>query len=71
MTRLALKVAYSVPEAADLCGVDRRTMLRWVRMGRLRAERIGRVFRIPNSSLREHPDLWDSILFRKGVTDDK
>jgi excisionase family DNA binding protein len=71
MTRLALKVAYSVPEAAELCGVDRRTMLRWVQNGVLRATRVGHFWRITNASLREHPDLWDSILFRKGVSDDE
>lgn len=71
MTRPELKVEYSIPEAADLCGVTRRTMLRWVVNGRIRAERNGRVFRIPNASLREHPDLWDSILFRNGVTREK
>ena len=71
MTRLTLKVEYSVPEAASLCGVDRRTMLRWVRSGRVRAARNGRCYRISNASLREHPDLWDSILFRNGVTTGK
>lgn len=64
---LTLKVAYSIPEAAELCGVDRRTMLRWVRAGRIRAERNGRVYTIPNAALREHADLWDSILFRESV----
>lgn len=71
MRRLQLKVEYSIPEAAELCAVDRRTMLRWVRAGRIRAAKNGRVFRIPNASLREHADLWDSILFRNGVTTEK
>jgi excisionase family DNA binding protein len=47
----------SAREAADYCGVSEKTVRNWLRAGRLKAEKLGRAFRIPREQLepyREH-----------------
>ena len=45
------KYLYSVVEAAHLCGVSRMTINRWIRSGKIKAEKVGRTSVIPLSEL--------------------
>ena len=42
---------YSYSQVADMLGVDRQTVYRWVRKGDLRAHKCGRQVRIPQDAL--------------------
>jgi len=45
------KQFYSVNEAAELCGVSRMTISRWLKSGKINAETVGRTKLIPVSEL--------------------
>ncbi len=45
------KQFYSVNEAAELCGVSRMTISRWLKSGKISAETVGRTKLIPVSEL--------------------
>ncbi len=45
------KQFYSANEAAKLCGVERITIGRWIKSGKISAEKVGRTFVIPLSEL--------------------
>ena len=44
----------SAREAADICGVSEKTVRRWIATGHLKANKSGRAFRIPVSTLPPH-----------------
>ena len=43
----------SVPDAADFLGVDKRTIRQAIKSGEIPATRVGSVWRVPTSWLRE------------------
>jgi|GEM_PF-3255123 len=43
---------YRTGEAAKRLGVTRMTVLRWIRAGKIRAYKIGREYRIPESEIK-------------------
>jgi excisionase family DNA binding protein len=45
------KTLYSMNEAASLCGVSRITINRWVKAGKIDAQRVGRTVVIPLAEL--------------------
>src|SRR3954464_8565693 len=47
----ALPLYLSAREAAALCGVDERTVRRWIASGRLRADKRGGTFRVAAADL--------------------
>ncbi len=51
MTVAEIKDYVTVAQAAKTLGVDRRTILRYIRKGYLRAERVGRLYVIEKSHL--------------------
>lgn len=47
------RLAYSMQEFADLYGVSDRTVYTWIKSGKLRAFKIGRLVRIPHTAIAE------------------
>ena len=47
------RLAYSMREHADLMGVSERTVYAWIKSGKLRAIKIGRLVRIPHDAAME------------------
>lgn len=50
----ATKKVFSIKEAADLLGVDRVTVFRWIKAGKLKATQVGRSFVISAEDLPHH-----------------
>jgi excisionase family DNA binding protein/PAS domain S-box-containing protein len=44
--------ALTTHQVADICGVNRTTVGYWVRTGKIQAQRIGKLYKIPTSDLR-------------------
>ena len=44
---------YSIEEAAAIMGISPQTLGKWLRAGRIRGVKLGRVWRIPESALDE------------------
>jgi excisionase family DNA binding protein len=47
------RLAYSMREHADAMGVSERTVYAWIKTGKLRALKIGRLVRIPHDAAME------------------
>lgn len=45
------KTFYSGQEAAEACGVTRLTIGRWIKSGKIKAEKVGRTYVIPLSEI--------------------
>lgn len=48
---MALEQHYTVPEVAAKLKVDVRTIRSWIESGKIKAVRIGRQYRIPESAI--------------------
>ncbi len=66
-SEIGLKIAYRPSEVAKFLGVSKRTVLRWILAGELRAVRRGAHWRIPLTALRENIDRWESLLLKKSM----
>lgn len=44
---------YSVNQVVDILQVNNETVYRWIAQGKLKAQRFGKLWRIPESSLNE------------------
>ncbi|WP_171096377.1 helix-turn-helix domain-containing protein [Ruegeria sp. HKCCD9179] len=51
MTDVQLGTMLTVEIVADRMGISERTVFRWIKTGRLKAFRMGRVLRIPEAEL--------------------
>lgn len=51
---------WSIEEVADLVGVKAATVRRWVKEGKVKARRIGRLLRIPSLEVRALTGICDA-----------
>jgi excisionase family DNA binding protein len=61
MGAFAIKAHYTVREVAEILGVHNHTVYRYIKKGKLDAERLGRRYIIPLSSLYMTASLIDSM----------
>jgi len=65
-----LKAAYSIPELAEMSGMDRHRVRRMLESNGVELKRSGRAILVFTSALRRAlPDLWDSILDREAANE--
>lgn len=65
---MKVKAFYTVDEVAELLQVNRRTILVYIKNGKLESERLGRKHMIPLSSITAMASIWESIrLANRGI----
>ncbi len=57
-----IKALYTVKEAAEMSGMTMQRVRELIRAGQIDAEKIGRIYYIPISSLQTRSSVWESIL---------
>lgn len=56
-----VKPFYTIDEVAEFLDLDRKTIIKYIKIGKLESERIGRKYMIPLSSLTAMSTIWESI----------
>jgi len=53
---------YTTGKVAEMLGVHKMTVIRWIRSGKIKALRIGKVYRIPESELKRIlGEFWEEV----------
>lgn len=64
---MQIKALYTIAEVAELLGVKRDTVRRYIERGELYTINLGGKRRVPLTSLQSLPDVWASILLSRSL----
>lgn len=65
---MKVKALYTVPELAEMAGMDEQRMRRWIARAQLSVVRSGRAVMVPLPAFRDaFPQVWEAIKLQRGL----